>query len=326
LGDAVPAFDRAYRTYWETGAVPDTAEDLLFRAVWSSAGTAPRRRAQELGRRFDANRFSGFADDLLHDLDSESVAAALEADGYYVAPARLSDAVVASIADVLDRGPASPQGDGLGSLPPGVPVPAAPTWWVAPRDSLRSSGVRRLMVQRRLAEIGGRYLGVDPLIMSIALWKSFAWRAPDKLSAQYFHCDNDRAAFVKMFVYLTDVGERNGPHVYVAGSHRAKPKQLLHGMRLTDRAVERFYPRDEWVTIQGGKGTIFFADTAGLHKGGPMLEGERGVFQVNLASDRFGVFQPVVASAEDAPEDLQPFITAVPRFFSQLFSETAVAP
>lgn len=323
---ATDAFESAYAAYWNTGVVPPDAEELLFLATWSSGGTFPQARARRAGRPFDAGPYDVLADDLLQPLDPSAVARAVDQDGFYVAPFTLDEAAVDDILAVLEEGPAQPRGDGLGELAPGAPRPSAPTWWMQPLDTLRSDAARRLLRERRLTEVGGRYLGVDPMIMSVVLWKSFAWKAADRNSAQQFHYDNDRASFVKMFVYLTDVDMRNGPHTYVPGSHRAKPAELLHGRRLTDDEVAAAYPRDGWMTITGKKGTVFFADTQGFHKGGHVAEGARAMFQINLASDRFGVPEPPIGSASDAPHDLAPAVAALPRYYSQLFTPTNVEP
>lgn len=326
LDEAPELFRRAYAEYWRTGTVPTQAEELLFLATWASGGTLPRRLATERGQPFDAAAYAAFPDDLLADVDPVAVASGVEADGYYVVPSRLSPDAVDDILEALEGGPAKPRGDGMASLPPGRPEPTAPTWWMDPAEALRSPAVRRLLQERRLAEVGGHYLGADPMIMSVVLWKSFAWSEPDKSSAQAFHFDNDRASFVKMFVYLTDVDATNGPHTYVAGSHRDKPKDLLHGQRLSDADVARFYPTEKWQEITGPRGTVFFADTQGFHKGGHVVSGERAIFQVNLASDRFGIDGRPLGPPSAAPAELAPALSAAPRFFSQLFPAAPAQP
>ncbi len=164
------------------------------------------------------------------------------------------------------------------------------------------------------------------MIMSVALWKSFAWKTADSSSAQRFHYDVDRAAFVKMFVYLTDVDLSNGAHTYVRGSHGEKPKELLHGGRLKDEEIARHYPRETWEIITGPKGTVFFADTQGFHKGGKVEQGARAMLQVNLALDRFGVPEPPIGRADGAPADLKRAISDAPRYFSGLFTQPTVVP
>lgn len=325
--DTAPArFEEAYAEYWQTGAVPDDAGDLLFLATWASGGELPRTLSTRFGRPFDAQRYAAFPSDLLDGLDAATVAGALERDGYYVAPFLLDEAAVDDISRTLDAGPAQPRGDQLAGLPAGAPAPTAPTWWMDPGDALRSGAVRRLMRERRVVETAGRYLGLDPMIMSIALWKTFAWETADKRSAQEFHYDNDRSAFLKMFVYLSDVGPDNGPHTYVPRSHGAKPKDLLHGGRLSDDTVAEFYPRDSWVTITGARGTVFFADTQGFHRGGRVTGEPRSMFQVNLATDRFGVADPPVGPAAEAPADLAEALAQAPRYFEQVFVSDRAVP
>jgi hypothetical protein len=318
LDTAPEAFEKAYASYWRTGEVPDDAGDLLFLATWASGGTLPRDAAVRRGHPFDPTMLTAFRDDLLAPLDATAVAERLEAHGCYIAPFTISLDAVDEIRDVVNRGPARPRGDGLGVQPAGRPHPGAPTWWVDNRDALASHAARRLLVERRMVEAAGTYLGLDPLVMSVVLWKSYAWRTPDRRSAQQFHYDNDRASFVKMFVYLTDVDTANGPHTYVRRSHRAKPIALLDGRRLTDEEVARHYPRETWEVITGPRGTLFFADTQGFHKGGHIVEGHRSIFQINLASDRFGVPEPAAGSIDDAPGDLSAIVRTSPRYFSQL--------
>jgi hypothetical protein len=319
LDTAPQAFETAYRDYWASGEVPADAEELLFLATWGSGGTFPREQAARHAAPFAPKAFARLDDDLLRVLDPATMAAEVQEHGFYVVPGTIRESAVDDIRAVLDAGPASPRGDGLTDRAPGAPQPTAPTWWMAPSDSLRSPSARQLLRERRLAEAGGLYLGADPMIMSVVLWRSFAWDTADNGSAQQFHYDGDRATFVKMFVYLTDVDVTNGAHMYVPGSHREKPKELLHGRRLSDEEVARYYPRESWKEITGPKGTVFFADTQGFHKGGKVEQGSRAMFQINLAVDRFGGSEPPIGPADAAPADLQGAVGDVPRYFSGLF-------
>ncbi|MDJ0683665.1 MAG: hypothetical protein QNJ84_03085 [Alphaproteobacteria bacterium] len=127
--------------------------------------------------------------------------------------------------------------------------------------------------------VAAAYLGATPTLINISAWWSFAGR-PAAKDAQLFHLDVDDYRFLKFFIYLTDVGEPDGPHVYAPRSHL---HQTVHGMlaaaddkagfvrwylqqlRKTDEDVIRaFGPPD---SIMGPEGTNFVADTSGLHRG-----------------------------------------------------------
>lgn len=326
LDTAPQEFEHAYREYWASGEVPADAGELLFLARWGSGGTYPREQAAQHAAPFEAAVFADFDDELLSAMDPAIVASEVREHGFYVVPATIAETAVDDIRDVLETGPATPRGDALPDPTPGAPRPTAPTWWMAPADIVRSAAARQLLRERRLAEAGGRYLGADPMIMSLVLWKSFAWDTADNRSAQQFHYDGDRAAFVKMFVYLTDVDLTNGAHTYVPGSHREKPKELLHGHRLSDEEIARHYPRETWATITGPKGTVFFADTQGFHKGGKVEQGARAMLQINLAADRFGVYEPPIGPAESAPPDLERVVETAPRYFGGLFIQQQSVP
>jgi len=86
-----------------------------------------------------------------------------------------------------------------------------------------------------------------------------------KYSAQY-HRDLVSKNFFKVFVYLNDVDNDNGPHYYLSRSHK----------RIIKNESLRYYSDDELENnpdlnrkiITGKKGTLFCEDTFGFHKGG----------------------------------------------------------
>jgi ectoine hydroxylase-related dioxygenase (phytanoyl-CoA dioxygenase family) len=107
-------------------------------------------------------------------------------------------------------------------------------------------------------------------------------------AAQLYHFDLDRLSFLKFFIYLSDVDVTNGPHCYIAGSHRGfKSVELLRDGRFSDDEIKRHYPNEE-VRITGKRGTIFVADTKGFHRGLPLESGERLIFQIEFCNSLFG--------------------------------------
>lgn len=120
--------------------------------------------------------------------------------------------------------------------------------------------------------LAGAYLGCCPTLSSVGLRWSFPSHA-EASDVQRFHRDPDDWCFVKLFVYLTDVDEKSGPHIYVQGSHRT-------GMGLRARAydlaeVEKTFGKNAAKTVTGERGTAFMADTTGIHRGKPPAERPR---------------------------------------------------
>lgn len=93
-----------------------------------------------------------------------------------------------------------------------------------------------------------------------------------KNNSAQFHRDIVSHNFLKVFVYLNDVNESNGAHVYLKGSHKNnRIGNVLryysdHELKGADNYVEH---------VSGKKGSIFFEDTFGLHKGGIISNGYR---------------------------------------------------
>lgn len=157
-------------------------------------------------------------------------------------------------------------------------------------DILDIPAAQELVADRSLFEIARRYLGVEPVQDLVAMWWSAAVRSSDRGAAdaaQQFHFDLDRLRFLKVFVFLTDVDEANGPHVYVRGTHRgAPPRFRSDGRHCDDEVLPAF--ADDVCSISGPRGTVFLADTRGLHKGRALEEGHRLVFQTEYATSLFG--------------------------------------
>jgi len=156
-------------------------------------------------------------------------------------------------------------------------------------DLLQQPDACRLALDGTFAAIAAAYFGCRPVYDFTAMWWTTR-HGPKHYSqaAQEFHYDMDRLFFLKFFVYLTAVTPQTGPHVFVAGSHWRKPPGLRRDGRFTDAEIARHYPAESIRHVCGAPGTIFAADTRGLHRGLPVVDGERLVLQVQFAISRFG--------------------------------------
>ena len=228
----------------------------------------------------------------------------LRAHGYHVLP-DLLDAAVCDELEAVARAATCTMiggpGDG-GRARFDEAAPQAVRYDVAEADAVASPAAQRLIADLSLLSVAQAYLGATPVQDLVAMWWSAAiGEDASSAAAQLFHFDLDRLRFLKVFVFLTDVDEHNGPHVYVEGSHRDRPPEMRRDGRHADAEVEAAYPgRSRALT--GPRGTVFLADTIGMHKGQGLERGHRLVFQVEYATSLFGAPFTRVGVTDPTPE------------------------
>ncbi len=160
-------------------------------------------------------------------------------------------------------------------------------------DVLACPAASRLAFDGGMSAIATTYFGARARYDFTGMWWSTSRGERDlSTAAQEFHFDLDRLNFLKAFVYLTDVDETNGPHVYVRGSHRRKPPALRELRRFSDAEVAAAFRNGEVTTICAPAGTVIVADTSGIHKGMPIVSGDRLMIQVEFTTSMFGQTYP----------------------------------
>ncbi len=148
-------------------------------------------------------------------------------------------------------------------------------------DLCRSPLIMSIANDRVVLSIARRFLGATPTISNVAMWWSYAGRAAP-LEAQRFHRDYDDLKFCKVMIYLTDVDEESGPHVYVRGS--AQRRGLTHtagvALRYEDELVMRQFGAESITRFCEPRGHAFLIDPFGVHKGLLPISNDRLVLQV----------------------------------------------
>lgn len=87
--------------------------------------------------------------------------------------------------------------------------------------------------------------------------------------SQGWHRDPEADRLVKVFLFLEDVTADGGPFEYVAGSHNGGYPEAAHPRRYASQSyVENCIPREAKRRCFAPAGTLVFADTSGLHRGG----------------------------------------------------------
>jgi len=110
------------------------------------------------------------------------------------------------------------------------------------------------IVDPYLLSLAQSYLGYFPTLYSLNSW----WHIykGQIYGTQNNHRDHDDFRFLALFIYLTDVDETTGPHVFYPGTQDGSES-------------------DKSIVITGKAGTVILADTFAIHRGQPLQQGSR---------------------------------------------------
>lgn len=248
-------------------------------------------------------------------------------DGYYVFPQRLPE----SFCDEIVRGAraadgwARLRGNRLETVPTFDPDhPITPRYILPEARVWRIPPYQRLIADPVFVNLSQSYFGGASALKEVSLWWSpVTGGKPDEDAAQLFHFDYDAAPiWLKFFVYLSDVTEQTGPHVFVKGSHLLRQEKarsiLARGyVRIDDDEVRRVYGRENVVELAGKKGTVFAVDTMGFHKGKPPVSGHRVLAQIEFAMP---LFVPSRSAPLPLPRQLEPALAEACQAYAWAFA------
>jgi hypothetical protein len=315
--------------YWIfclTGRTPRVVY-LLFLLLHEQTRGEVDRRLERMARQGNLLSF-GSAHGVLGsgpELEAELAAAvrALDQDGYYIFGPKLPGSVCEELRKFADTQPAMPRvptGEVAAPAAFNPAQPLAPAYDFSEDQLIRNAAVQQLLGDCSLLCLAQNYLRAVPINDLSFMW----WSAPFggrylSEAAQLFHADIDRLSFLKIFIYLTDVGPDNGPHVYVRGSHRNRPDPFYQVRRFSDEEVASHYPPEDVIEITGPAGTIIAVDTSGLHKGKPLVRGARLILQLEFATSLFGQTCHRLAVPDQAHPVLRRAIEHYPQVFERFF-------
>jgi hypothetical protein len=147
----------------------------------------------------------------------------------------------------------------------------------------------------KLLRIAGSYLGCMPTISNLQLWWSFPGHGEAE-QAENFHRDVDDWKFLKLFIYLTDVDDDSGPHVYVQKS--CKHNRTLPIRRYSDIEIEELFGKQNILPMLARKGEGLLEDTFGFHKGQLAKTKRRLLLQVQYSINPIAIngYEPKVSN------------------------------
>jgi hypothetical protein len=141
----------------------------------------------------------------------------------------------------------------------------------------------------RFLDIADNYYGEAAKIRIATIWRVApipeGVPEPPRKGSQLWHRDQTDGKILKVFIYFSDVDEGTGAMEYVPDSWPENsrwaeeiPLSAQSGYPPQELVFEKV-PQKEIVRCEGRRGTIVFADTAGLHRGGYAITGPRVTVQ-----------------------------------------------
>jgi hypothetical protein len=123
-----------------------------------------------------------------------------------------------------------------------------------PTSLLNMPIILNKIVDPYILSLSQAYLGCFPTLYSLNSW----WHIykGQIYGTQNNHRDHDDFRFLALFIYLTDVDETTGPHVFYPGTQDGSES-------------------DKSIVITGKAGTAILADTFAIHRGQPLQQGSR---------------------------------------------------
>jgi hypothetical protein len=255
------------------------------------------------------------------------IAAQISRDGFFIFDETLPPAICDEVGKFAGETPAVIEGRGRTAAERvkfDSAMPISKTYRLVSEDIIANPAMQRIMADSSMLAIAERYLGALPTIAGVDVWWSPVYgNVPGQDAAQLFHFDFDPAPiWLHFFIYLTDVGPGNGPHVYVRGSHRAgnpamAPLLRRGYVRISDQEIGDAFGTDNIVELCGRRGTVIAVDTRGFHKGKMPTAGYRLVAQMIFACPQYNMHAPRERICAGIEPSLAAAMKATPRVYER---------
>lgn len=325
-------FSRGYKVFNKSHVTPEEAYFAMRRLYVLTNGRFNDLMSRYLSMKQRPEKLTAPAGVLgeLSDAKLKSIVSELRERGYHIFEQRLDLKLVDEIVGWARQTPVqylvlSDGGERSGArysdemILPDSERPVSPRYLFKSEQIVSMKRLQQLMFDQSLLAVAQAYLGSTPILDLIAMWWSLPFGGKGLFeAAQMYHFDMDRLKFLKFFFYLTDVNRETGPHCYVKGSHRGLPRSLRKDGRFSDHEVESAFGKQVMIELEGPKGTIMAVDTRGLHKGKPLVNGERLIFQIEFANSMFGQNYPSIDRTLILDEH-KAAIDEYPMTYGQLF-------
>ena len=143
----------------------------------------------------------------------------------------------------------------------------------------------KFALSHELLSIIGEYLGTAPSFHSASLWWGKAGEA--SAGSPFFHLDSLDSSCIRLYVYLSDIDEGNGPFCVIPKNESLRfiRKTGYIGNALSDKTIFKYLSLSSVRKLTGNAGSVFAVDASrSLHYGGRCIEGDRVVLIFSYSS------------------------------------------
>jgi hypothetical protein len=222
----------------------------------------------------------------------------LLSEGIAINPIEIDKSLIKDIKDNLsDQLCHDPESPALGYFKASEKPKGVKRAYYLCEDLGKIPGVLEIGNHPKILSYVSTYFGALPIIDSVYSWWSFP--STDKALTQSYHRDIDTLHQLKFFIYLTDVDEDSGPHIYIRNSKNFSFKTIKDKSH-RDSEIETFFPEEDQLTIIGESGFNFLGDMFSFHKGLVPTKKPRLLLQFlySLKRTPFGPKKPFIREDE----------------------------
>jgi hypothetical protein len=181
--------------------------------------------------------------------------------------------------------------------------------------------------------------GCCPTIVGAVVWRTVPGNVC--IGPEIMHRDRDCFGFFKLFIYLNDVDETCGPHIFLKWTHTPEALATCHGVggeemgqfykgngrHLGDAYLEERFSKG-LTRLIGQAGSTFVGNTYAFHRGSRPTAGQRVILTVTYSVLPLRYSQPKERVNDfDRPYDLEEFLSRpmspTQRYALRLYTPTS---
>ncbi len=315
---------QAYASYLKGNASAVDIDELVIGSNFLSKGKQREKLVQDAQFDYNLDLYSSLPS-LLDTFDTKVYAEELSRYGFTKLPVAVPKHITDELINLAKTSEVTPTKFASNTNPQRKPDASIDHIWDVPfENTIELGACQKLLQDGQLLAVAAQYLQSNPVVIGSRLYWSLAHENEEFFTAENWHVDaGDGLRFVKLFITLTDVGSLNGPTNYIKGTHKSLPRKFYSGRRFHKNEIEKRF-HGKIVEATGDLGSIYLADTRGLHRGMPVKQDKRLLLHFFYGTDFFGFPRPTTAGLPSTCSFGDNYSGALGRTFAAFRSDSPI--